>query len=281
MKKMKLFALGLIGASMMMTSCADDSDDPVVGPTLTVTEENSANGVVNGKVEVAPGDSLLFEWDARAGDAKLETFLVERDGVSQSSVPTEEGNDLDDNIKNSDNESYQDGIKLPGLAGVYTFEVTDRDGESAMVEIEVMVGSPMTNEVTGAFFHIAGSLEGAYDLVTDMTVAASGADADKDMANTDAAGDPFTGSWEAKNATMFVKATGFDYANATVEAAANAYANGAASATVDNPAAGDIYIAKLRGGSDYAVIKITDVDPADNTCNCGNTGKISFDYKKA
>lgn len=280
MKRLKLFALGLIGASMVMTSCADDSDDPAVPPTLTVTEENSANGVVDGKVNTS-SDTLYFKWDSRAGDASLETFLVERDGVSQSSVLTENGNDLDENIKSSVNRSYQDGIKLPALGGVYTFKVTDRDGESATVEIEVMVGTPMANEVNGAFFHIEGSLQGSYDLVNETTVAASGANSLKDMSNTDAAGDPFTGSWEAKNTTMFVKANSFDYANATVQMAANAYANGTASASVADPVAGDIYIAKLRGTNDYAVVKVTDVDPTDNSCNCGNTGKITFDYKKA
>ncbi len=281
MKKLKLFTLGLLGAStLFMTSCADDDEDPAVGPTLTVTEENSAAGVVDGKVNTS-ADSLYFRWDSRAGDAKLQKFTVERDGVSQSGVLTEEGNDLDDNIKSSVNDSYQDGIKLPALEGVYTFKVTDRDGESAMVDIEVMVGTPMAIEVTGAFFHIAGTSQGSYDLIADATVAAAASDDDKDMSNTDAAGDPFTGSWEAKNATMFVKASGFDYATATVEGAAAAYANGTANSSVANPATGDIYIAMLRGTSTYVVIKITDVDPTDNTCNCGNLGKITFDYKKA
>ena len=111
MKKLKLFALGLIGASMFMTSCADDdSEDPVVGPTLTVTEENSEEGVVSGKVEIAPGDSLYFQWDARAGDAKLKTFEIELDGKSLS-VVTEEGNDLSDDIKSASNERYRNNCR--------------------------------------------------------------------------------------------------------------------------------------------------------------------------
>lgn len=148
MKKLKLFALGLIGASMFMTSCADDSDEDPVGPTLTVTEENSEEGVVSGKVEIAPGDSLYFQWDARAGDAKLKTFEIELDGKSLS-VVTEEGNDLSDDIKSASNESYQDGVMF--YAGnsegtnVYTFIVTDRDGESETVDIEVNVKNPSTD----------------------------------------------------------------------------------------------------------------------------------------
>src|SRR5690606_25397457 len=89
MKKMKLFALGLIGASMMMTSCADDEEDPAVGPSLTVTEENSAAGVIDGKVAIEPGDSLHFEWTARDGDARLQTLVIEINGVKAGGLITD------------------------------------------------------------------------------------------------------------------------------------------------------------------------------------------------
>ena len=144
MKKLKLFALGLIGAStLFMTSCADDDDDPVVGPSLTVNETNSNDGVVDGMVTIEPGDSLHFEWTARDGDAKLETFTIERDGQPLS-VMTDNGNDLSENISGSENETYVDGAMLAGNAGVYTFTITDRDGESEMVEIEVKVEAATT-----------------------------------------------------------------------------------------------------------------------------------------
>ena len=160
MKKMKLFALGLIGASMMMTSCADDDEDPVVGPSLVVNETNSANGVVDGKVSIEPGDSLHFEWTARDGDAKLQTFEIQRDGQPLSITSTDEGNDLGDNISSSDNETYVDGVMLAGNAGVYTFIVTDRDGETDKVEIEVTVESattPLSAEQSFTWERMGGS----------------------------------------------------------------------------------------------------------------------------
>ncbi len=159
MKKMKLFALGLIGASMMMTSCADDDEDPAVGPSLTVTEENSAAGVVDGKVNTS-ADSLYFKWDTRAGDAKLETFEISKDGGPSFNVITENGNDLDDNIKSSDNESYQDGVKFATSAGVYTFKVTDRDGETSSVDIEVTIDpgtTPLSAEQSFTWERMGGS----------------------------------------------------------------------------------------------------------------------------
>jgi hypothetical protein len=163
---------------------------------------------------------------------------------------------------------------------VYTFTLTDKDLRTTTGTFTVTkqtANTPLSVSKSGMFYHIAGSLQGAYNLVNDVLVGAAGAATDKHMINTDAAGDPFTGKFESGNGTKFVKANAYDFANATEEAAITAYAAGAELTTV-TPAANDIYIAK--NGTTYFVIKITSIDPADNTCACGNTGKISFDYKK-
>ncbi|MDZ7846021.1 MAG: hypothetical protein U5L96_04250 [Owenweeksia sp.] len=151
-----------------------------------------------------------------------------------------------------------------------------RDGNEEEVSFNVSLATPMNNEVQGAFFHISGTEEGAYDLVSDAQKALADPSAEKDMVNTDQAGATFTGSWEAGsgNNTTFVRSNSFDYANATVDAAETAFAAGTATASVNDPVDGDIYIAQLRGGNNYAVIKITNVDPTDATCVCGNLGKI-------
>lgn len=269
------------------TACEDD-DEGSLGPSLLITE--SGSGATSGAITINQGSSLVFIWDARKGDRELDVFSVEQSGINQTvPVPTSlAGNNFPYDISNDDDETYMDTLIFPNAAlntGVtsYTFRVTDKDGNVASKSFTVTVqaaSTPMTNETTGAFFHIQGSLEGAYDLVSGSVVSASGSDANKDMENTDDAGVTFTGSWEAANATRFVKDNAFDYDNATVEAAMSSFSSGTATAAVSNPADGDIYVAQLRGGSDYAVIKVTDVDPTDNTCNCGNTGKITFDYKK-
>lgn len=280
------FALAGILA-FTITSCEDD-ETTSLGASLIVTETGS--GSTGGALSITQGSSLVFVWDARKGDTDMETFAVSITGTNTPNpIPTSlGGNDFPYDIANADDETYLDTLIFPN-AGInlgvtsYTFSVTDKDGNTDQVSFTVTVeanATPMTNETNGAFFHIAGSLEGAYDLVNGTVVAASGSAADKDMENTDQAGATFTGSWEAANSTMYVKANSFDYANATVEAAAAAYAGGTAAASVNNPADGDIYVAKLRGGSTYAVIKIVNVDATDNTCSCGNTGKITFDFKK-
>jgi hypothetical protein len=280
------FALAGVFA-LSFTACEED-DDSSLGASLIVTE--TGTGSTGGAMSITQGSSLVFVWDARKGDSDMETFAVSITGTNTPNpIPTSlGGNTFPYDIANADDETYIDTLIFPN-AGInlgvtsYTFSVTDRDGNTDQVSFTVTVeanATPMNNEVNGAFFHIAGSLEGAYDLVSGNVVSASQPDDAKDMENTDAAGAAFTGSWAAQNATMFVKDNSFDYDNATVEAATAAYNGGTPAASVSNPSAGDIYIAKLRGGSTYAVIKIVEVDPSDNSCNCGNTGKITFDFKK-
>lgn len=289
MKKLKLFTLGLLGASFFLTSCADDEED-TLGPSVTITELNTGS-TPNDDITIEKGQSISFAWDARKGDSDLERVSINSSGSnSPTNIPTSEaGNDFPYDVASGDRSSYLDTLVFSD-AGLnegttsYTFTFRDADGNTAEAAFEVTVedaGTPMNNEVNGAFFHIGGSLEGAYDLENETVVAASMPDGDKDMINMDLAGSAFTGSWTAGNSTMYVEASGFDYDGATVEAAETAYNNGTASASVNDPANGDIYIAKLRGNNIYAVIKIVDVDPDDNTCSCGNTGKITFDFKKA
>lgn len=300
MKKIKLFALGLIGASMMMTSCTDDTEDPdAPKPNLSVTAFTAnQTGTVNEGFEVGTGTTIMFAINAaKVGGTDLQDFSVTVGGANSISTlnPTTEGYEYGagaESLKNADDEVYIDTLTIDGVflsnegTNNFQFVVTDKDGQSTTVDIamEIKDATPLANEVTGAFFHIGGSAQGAYDLVAGAPVAGTGGSADptvQDMKNTDQAGDAFTGSWTAGNATTFVKADGsFDYDNATEDAAMDAYNNGTATANVNDPATGDIYIAKVRGGSDYMVIKITDVDPTDNTCQCGNTGKMSFDFKK-
>src|SRR5690606_23061350 len=103
----------------------------------------------------------------------------------------------------------------------------------------------MTMSKVGQFYHVAGLEKGAYNLVEDKEMGALETNSAKDMVNIDTAGGVFTGSWSVGtgNTTMFVKSNAFDYANATVEAADSAYSAGTATATVNDPAVNDIYIA--------------------------------------
>ncbi len=301
MRKFRFLAVALLGASsMFLTSCEDDTEDPLAPkPNLSVTVFTAnQTGNENEGIEVNTGTTLNFAINAaKVGGTDLDEFNVVVGGANSISTipPTVKGYSFVTggvSLKNADDEVYVDTLTIDGVflsnqgTNNFQFTVTDKDGQTRSVTIEVVIknATPLSTEVNGAFFHIGGSLQGAYDLIAGAPIAGSGAGADpskQDMKNTDQAGNVFTGSWTAGNNTLFVKAaSGFNYANATEEAAASAYANGTSTANISNPVSGDFYIAKLRGGNDYAVIKIIAVDENDNTCNCGNKGKISFDFKK-
>lgn len=293
MKKLLNYALAFAAGSVLFTSCASDEiTDDTPRPTLTVTELNF--GINNGDVIATPGSQISFRWNAvkAGGGADLDKFELIQTGVNVTTpVPaTAGGRNLPlESMPSAIQNQFIDTLTLNAGSNLgvttYTFRVTDNNGLTAetVVRVEVRAsGTPMTNEVTGQFFHIAGTSSGSYDLVAAANVASTTANNGvRDISNTDAAGNPFTGSWDATNDTRFVKAAaGFDYDNATVEAAAAAYAAGAANAAVNGPVVGDIYIARLRGANNFAVIKVTALDPNNNDCQCGNRGKLTFDYKR-
>jgi hypothetical protein len=290
MKNILSIPLALLSATILFVGCAEDTNPDKPKPTLTV--EELTVGINNNQITATAGSTLVFRWNAikAGGGQDLDKFSIAQQG-SNTILPlpnTANGEMLPiDNLPAKYEAQYVDTITLPaGMnPGVteLTFMVTDQEGLLDEVTISVTVVSastPLGVTKTGMFYHVGGTLAGAFDLVGDGTVTVGGANANKDMNNTNTAGNPFTGSWKSENNTLFVKANSFDYANATEEEAIAAYFAGSPSATVTAPAVGDIYIAKLRGGSDYTVVKITALNASDNTCSCGNTGKISFEYKR-
>lgn len=83
--------------------------------------------------------------------------------------------------------------------------------------------------------------------------------------------------WVGQNGTTFVKAgSGFDYSNASRNAAETTYQDGTATGTVTGVAVGDIYVANLRGTNTYAVVRITAV----NATTTNNDDNYVFDAKK-
>lgn len=161
----------------------------------------------------------------------------------------------------------------------YTITVTDNTSVAETKTVNIKSATGFTDEKLGTIYHIQGSLPGAYDLVGDRSRAVIDPDADKDMKNYDDVGF-FSGGWAAANETKFVKVLGFNYATGTKNDAVVAYEAGSPSASVVAPIANEIFIAKLRGNAQYAIIKIISKDILNNDCNCLNTGKLYFSYKR-
>ena len=272
MKKLNLlFAVLAIALVGMMSSCDETTDPSDVKPLLTITATglSSTNTIDEGMTY----DIEIIGTQNPTSAKKLEDLEIQTPGQDTTIVINAA----------SYNQVFTLNAPLAGVSNTFTFILTDKAGESTTKTLTVtgtspVVATPFGAEVVGAFFHIQGTAHGAYNLVNEVTVAAAGNEQDKDMKNTDADGANFSGSWTAGtgNGTMFVRDAGYDYDNGSVEDATAAFAAGTAQGTILNPLAGDIFIAKLRGGNDYAVIEIVSVDATDNTCNCGNKGKITF-----
>lgn len=279
---MKKSILTLMGAAVLVgslfTSCKKD-EAAKVAPTVSFVPDATT-------AEVAKkGDTYQLSVSYHA-DQKLKSVTVNRTvGASKSTFKA-----AITTFSNATDYTEVYTLTCDSTTGKseYEFVVVDADGQTASKTLTLNAkaaptGTLLATEKTGLFYNVNGKGTGAYDLVADASVAASGAETSKDMKNIDKAGTAFTGSWGTGtgNTTMYVKANTFTYATATVEAAAAAYAAGSASANITGPAKDDIYIAKLRGGSDYAVIKITALEPTNNDPgSASNFGKITFSYKK-
>lgn len=271
MKKFKVFGLILLAGAIAFTSCKKDEPE---GPTLSVT----AN-----KTSAWQGDTITFTYTV-ASNAELEKLSYST--TASNLVPADEVA-LSGNSKNGTIDVVLPTSGVTEGTLTFTFTALDKDGEEYAATTTIAItlapgttSTPFNTTITGGtFYHIQGSLQGAWDLDGDALVSASGVASTKSMKNTDAAGATFTGSWtsDAANGTLFVE-TSTTYSSIDQETAASIYSGGTPSATVNNPAVNDVYVAKK--GSTYYVIQITALDPNDNTCGCANKGKISFTYKK-
>lgn len=212
-------------------------------------------------------------------------------GTTTLSITNKMGTSGTDNAYNQTSAVYLFNVSTSDLAlaavnhntgFTYTFTVNDQLGNSATGTFTVTISTtntPLAYENTsGVIWNLVGPYQGAWDLGTNVGVSSSGAESTKDMKNTSTVASGWVNAWTTGtgNGTLYVKTSVFDYNNATLESATSAYAAGTAVSTVTNPATNDIYIAKLRGGTNYAVIKITNivVTPSDNL------DKIEFSYKK-
>lgn len=267
-----MFSIAMLG---FMTSCESDPTEDL-SPLLTITTSglSSTNTIVEGTTY----DVSITAAQNPTSGKRLDNLVIQTPGPDTTIVINAA----------SYAQTFTIDAPLAGVSQTFTFVLTDNDNVTTTKSITVtgtsgVISTPFGTEVLGAFFHVGGSLQGAYDLVAETNVSQAGAEGSKDMKNTDLAGSAFTGSWTTgtANGTLYVRANSFDYANGSVEDAEAAFNAGSSISTVLNPLTGNIFIAKLRGGTSYAVIEIVSVDPANNDCSCGNTGKITFNFKKS
>jgi len=285
MKKLS-YLLGLmLIAGMVFTSCKKDDDEEPLDLKPIISIKGGA-GYVDGNVTVNIGDTVKIGISAAKNSnsgKKLQDLYISL--TSQNIIQWDTTLTINDDYYNQD---FLFGSPNTAITERILFRVTDKDSESNQISLDVTwaeTETVMTYENdTACIWNIIGPNPGAWDLINNQFKLLSEPPDDKDMVNTTTAASPppeiFEKEWESLNNTAFVKANGFDYDNATVEAADETYEAGTPVQLVSDVEVGDIYIAKLRDLNIHAVIKITNIIITVNDKN-DNLDKIEFSYKKA
>lgn len=267
MKKMN-YLLGLLvvaALSFTFTSCDDTKD---AGPTIDLF----GGDYIDADATVAAGSTMLFKVNCTAGDKNLEEFFVIEGNANVTGYPEE--------ITTGDSFQKEISLTAPTTVGdvIYTFKVVDKNDNFDEVSVTITVeasGTAFATEVTsGKVYHFLAPEMASWNLVADAAISSSSADDIIYIQNNDEAG-AYIGKFQSKNSTGFVKVT-LDYATATKEEATAAYTG--SSTTIDAPAANDVYVAMK--GTELYLIKITDINTTDGASTAGNTGSMSFSYKK-
>lgn len=147
MKITKYLAFALAGL-FAFTSCEEDADASL-GAFLSVTE--SGSGSNGGSITISQGETLSFTIDARKGDSDMETFAISVSGVNTvNPIPTSlQGNTFPYTLSNADDETYADTVVFVNAGNnigntIYTFTVTDKDGNTDEVSFTVAVDAGTT-----------------------------------------------------------------------------------------------------------------------------------------
>jgi hypothetical protein len=154
MKKRRFFTIGLLAIGLVFTGCNDDDDDdtfdPVLGPSLEVSELN--NGVTGGgDLTINQGESLRFAIAADEGAEDMDEITISITGANvTANIPeSSEGNVFENgtySLNGSEEEMFRDTLEFLDAGtqiGVtnYTFTVNDDNGASSSVTYTVTVES--------------------------------------------------------------------------------------------------------------------------------------------
>ncbi len=289
MKKLFLISLIALAGASFFTSCNNDDEDTTPAPSIAF--QGGVHSLVftgTNSIDV----NVTFTAEGKIESVKLTGPSLTSSGTTQSDITAKMGTSGTDNAKNQTSATYLFKVSSADLllafanhtTLTYTFEVLDQNSTSTSASFTVTMQAqttPLAYENTnGMIWNAIGANLGGWNLGTNAGVSGSSADADLYNTTTTSSPNAWAKEWASKTGCKFVKVTSFDYTNATLEATTAAYAAGTELTTV-TPATGDIYITKIKGGTNYAVIKVGTITetpaPADGGDNLDN---IAFSYKK-
>lgn len=156
MKKFSYLFLSLFAAmSLLLTSCGDDEVD-AKKPTITFL--TGQDGLISSDATIKLGESFKVKVNGTKGDKDLETLTIKKDGATISvDLITELYNDISKKaitvtngayaLANSEDEGFTFTITItPNKeeTSPYVFMLTDKDGLTSEVSLNITVGSATT-----------------------------------------------------------------------------------------------------------------------------------------
>lgn len=262
--------LFLLSAVMFYWGCGPDEDP--VPPTITVSPETTQDAwkgdtvnysVVMGSNEELTSYTISPNIAGKNSDASISTTLT--------------GNNSTISYKYV----VDSALVVEGNTVTITFTVTDKASQTASASRVINITEKKIQLVqeadSGLVWNVSGPKKGAWDLAGDSAVSASSSELVKDVKDTSSP-TTFTPSWipGTGNNSTYVRTTTYDWDNATDVSARNAYNAGLAKSTTGSLSVGDYVIVKIRGGNDYVVIKVVQVD----VTTADNLDFVKFIYKK-
>ncbi len=287
----KLFAISLIvlAGATIFTSCKKDDE---TAPAPSISFQNGTTSLVftgTNSVDI----NVTFAAEGKIETVKLTGPSLTGTGTTTSDITSKMGTSGTDNAKNQTSATYIFQVSSADLllafanhtSLTYTFEVTDQNSSSTTGTFTVTMQAQTTplayENTSGEIWNAIGTNFGGWDLGANVGVSGSSTSADLYNTTTAQTTNAWAKEWASRTGSKFVKAsTSFDYTNATVESATAEYAAGTELTTV-TPSTGEVYITKIKGGTNYAVIKVGTITETPAPANGGdNLDKIAFSYKK-
>jgi hypothetical protein len=308
MKKIFKYLPIILGLVMVMSSCGDDDETQPATAAASPSLNISVNGTADQSTyTVDPNASITIAITANkvTTERDLDVIRIDQNGANALASGTsfefnsatemyDFTSNADVTIKNDDDEIFNvTGVftNITSSVGIttYTITVTDKDGTATTRSFDLVVESPTVpfNETkTGNIWHISSSAKGSWNLRSDSAITSDNGvnEMTADIINTTAVLSAMDGAFkvgDTRTNTNFVIADSmFDYDNATITSATEAYNAGTADADkADVAVVGNVYLFMV--GSDVMAVKITELNATDATNTTStSTGFMSFEYKK-
>jgi len=163
---------------------------------------------------------------------------------------------------------YKVPVGIAGKGISFTFTINDINGEQSidLKKLIVVADTTLLTETTGHQMYSGKSINAnAYNLKTNTAQFSNLSDSTmrdiQDYPTTPNTDSTLSLSWISPAGGKFVLFNGYDYPNANLASAINAYNSGLKSDQINNLKIGDILITKLGSGAEekYVVIKLTDI----------------------